>query len=191
MSELEKAFLKAQKNIEHAVKDSTNPFFKSKYVTYDSLVHAVKKPLNDAGLSFRHTSRFSDNIYFVGSLLIHAESGEKSEVFEMPTRVGNAQETGSALSYSRRYTLGAICGVPSSDDDDGNAAATKPTAKTTEKPKEEIYLATNKQKAELMKIAVELGLPQDESLRDVSDYCLNKPMAKLKDNVLKYQTESI
>jgi hypothetical protein len=120
---LETAFLKAQKNMDHVSKDATNPFFKSKYATYDALINAVKKPLNDAGISFRHTSRVDGDRYFVGSQLIHAESAQTSPIFEMPIKVGNAQETGSALSYSRRYTLAALCGIASSEDDDGNSAS--------------------------------------------------------------------
>src|SRR5690349_22115795 len=109
--------------MDHVSKDATNPFFKSKYATYDSLIAAVKKPLNDNGLSFRHTSKWADNMYFVGSYLIYGETGEKTESFEVPVRVGNAQETGSALSYARRYTLGALVGVPTSEDDDGNLSS--------------------------------------------------------------------
>lgn len=191
MSELEKAFLKAQRAMEGVSKDSTNPFFKAKYASYDSLVQAVKKPLNDAGLSFRHTSEWADNIYFVGSYLIYGETGEKSEIFKMPTKVGNAQETGSALSYARRYTLGSLVGVPSYEDDDGNISSKRDQTKvgkpsTGDGP---TYKATNEQKRELMKVALELGLDDSDELRNISDYCLDTMMVNLKYKITQYCNE--
>jgi len=192
MSALEKAFLKAQKTMEHVVKEAVNPFFRSKYATYDSLVAAVKKPLNDSGLSFRHSSRFADGLYFVGSYLVYGETGEKTESFEVPVKVGNAQETGSALSYARRYSLGALCGIAASDDDDGNAASAKPRTETAHRPnppETNIYKATNPQKKELMKLSLELGLEHTDELRLISDFCLETPMDKLKDKIKEYATK--
>lgn len=120
---LEKAFLEVQKELKAVQKDAENPFFKSKYATYDAVVENVKPALNKYGLSFRHTSRWADNIYLVGSELVHASSGERSLPFEMPIKIGNPQETGSALSYAKRYTLAALVGLASDEDDDGNASS--------------------------------------------------------------------
>lgn len=133
MSEFEKAFLKAQQAMRAAKKDSENPFFKSKYTDYATLVATVKAPLNDNGLSFRHTSRFENDRYMVGTVLIHADTGARSEVFEFPTKIGSPQETGSSVSYSKRYTLAALLGVASDDDDDGNAASGKNAQLTKDK----------------------------------------------------------
>lgn len=194
MSELEKAFLKAQKKMEHVAKDATNPFFKSKYSTYESVVAAVKGPLNDVGLTYRHTSRFEGDKYLVGTYLIHSDTGEKSNVFEMPTKVGNPQETGSGLSYSRRYTLAALCGVASSEDDDGAAASSK--APLTEqqkidrqKPPLTIYLGADEQKSEFKKLANDLGLSSIESLKKASEYCKKTPISNLKEKLLAFILE--
>lgn len=132
---LETSFLAAQKEMKAVVKDASNPFFKSKYASYDAVVETVKAPLNKHGLSFRHTSRWADNIMFVGSQLIHAETGVSSLPFEMPIKIGNAQETGSALSYAKRYTLSAIVGLPADDDDDANGATGK-KAEPSEAPRQ-------------------------------------------------------
>lgn len=127
----EKAFLKAQQAMTKAKKDAQNPFFKSTYADYESVADAVKAPLNDNGISYRHTSRWVDNILFVGTVLTHAESGEKSDPFELPTRTsGTPQEMGSAITYNRRYSLAAACGIPQ-EDDDANAASSKPKAEAS------------------------------------------------------------
>lgn len=192
MSELEKAFLKAQKSMEHVSKDATNPFFKSKYASYDSLVAAVKKPLNDAGLSFRHTSRWADSLYFVGSYLIYGETGEKTEVFDVPVRVGNAQETGSALSYARRYSLGALCGIAAAEDDDGNAASGNSSQKSTGNVgaiMPDTYTAATDQKKPFASLALELGAADDsEVLKEISNYCKGTPIKDLRKKIQEFLT---
>src|ERR1700735_5894143 len=66
------AFLKAQKMITGAVKDSTNPHFRSKYADYDSVVEAVKNPLNDNDIGYLHLILPDGSLETV---LLH-ESGE-------------------------------------------------------------------------------------------------------------------
>jgi hypothetical protein len=47
----------------------------------------------------------------------------------------NPQKAGSAITYLRRYSLTAILGVFSEDDDDGNVAAHGSMKPKAEKPK--------------------------------------------------------
>lgn len=170
MSEFEKAFLKAQQAMRAAKKDSENPFFKSKYTDYATLVATVKAPLNDNGLSFRHTSRFENDRYMVGTVLIHADTGARSEVFEFPTKIGSPQETGSSVSYSKRYTLAALLGVASDDDDDGNAAS----GKTSQPKTMPLYLGAPGQKIELAKEADKLGISGKHDLTALSEFLINR-----------------
>jgi hypothetical protein len=46
------------------------------------------------------------------------------------------QEMGSALTYSRRYSLFSLVGIAGEEDDDGNAAVTATQAPKREKPAE-------------------------------------------------------
>ena len=52
ISELATALSKAQSQMGAAIKDSENPFFKSKYADLTSVIAAVRKPFADNGLSF-------------------------------------------------------------------------------------------------------------------------------------------
>ena len=52
ISELATALSKAQAQMGSAIKDSENPFFKSKYADLTSVIAAVRKPFADNGLSF-------------------------------------------------------------------------------------------------------------------------------------------
>lgn len=118
---ISKALLKAQKAIKAALKDATNPHFKSKYADLSSVVDAVKGPLNDNGISFLQGVEDAENGVAVETMLLH-ESGEwLSSTIRIPASKQDAQGYGSACTYARRYGLQAMCGVPA-EDDDGNAA---------------------------------------------------------------------
>jgi len=118
MTEFWKAFVKAQKAIHNATLDSTNPAFKSKYASLESVLTAVKPALNDNGIALNQFL----NGDMIRTALTH-ESGQSIEsltpvIFDKPT----AQGAGSGYTYARRYSLLAICGI-GSDDDDGNEAS--------------------------------------------------------------------
>ena len=126
MSELQKqasaAFVKAQKDFAPALKQSTNPRFNSKYVDLAGCVEAVIDALNDNGLALQQFSHERDGGVAIETRLIH-ESGETIEcgVLYVPASKQDAQGYGSALTYARRYSLMAACGI-APEDDDGNKA---------------------------------------------------------------------
>jgi hypothetical protein len=47
IKEIATALVKAQDDITFAVKDSTNPHFKSRYADLGSVIHAIKESLNN------------------------------------------------------------------------------------------------------------------------------------------------
>ena len=117
------AYCKAQKEIEGAVKDKTNPAFRSKYADLGSVVDAIKPALGNHGLSFVQACRDAQHAAKVETILLH-ESGEWMSLGEVsvPVTKIDAHGFGSALTYARRYGLLAAFGV-APEDDDGNAAA--------------------------------------------------------------------
>ena len=108
-------------------KEASNPFFKSKYASLANILDTIAKPLSECGLSF---SQFPDGKSLT-TLLVHSESGEWIEAtYEMPiAKPNDPQAVGSAITYARRYAIGAILGLNIDDDDDGNAAAGNQTHK--------------------------------------------------------------
>jgi hypothetical protein len=117
------ALSKAQAQIEGAIKDSTNPHFRSKYADLSSVVDAIRKPIAANGLAYVQTINQADNAASVSTIIMHA-SGEWIDcgAIAVPVSKGDAQGYGSALTYARRYSLSAAFGV-APEDDDGNAAA--------------------------------------------------------------------
>lgn len=123
MKEIAQALCKAQKQFAPALKTATNPHFKSKYVGLDGCVEAVIDALNNNGIYLMQRSHDCDNGVKIETILLH-ESGEEFSggVFHVPASKHDAQGYGSALTYARRYSLMATCGI-APEDDDGNAAS--------------------------------------------------------------------
>lgn len=111
------ALAKAQASISGAVKDSANPFFKSKYADLESVWAACRKPLTDNGLSVIQTTQPTKHGLMLVTTLAHS-SGEWIRGY-MPilAKDATAQSQGSGLSYARRYALAALVGVYQTDDD--------------------------------------------------------------------------
>jgi len=115
--------VRAQRGFAPALKTSTNPHFRSKYVDLAGCVEAVVDALNSAGIALvQRTSEDSTGVT-VETVFVH-ESGEMLECgkLHVPASKQDPQGYGSALTYARRYSLMAACGI-APEDDDGNAAS--------------------------------------------------------------------
>ena len=121
------AFVKAQKEFGPALKSSSNPHFKSRYADLAACVEAVVDALNNNGIALTQRVSPCENGVIIETVFIH-ESGEvmTSGQLHVPAAKQDPQGYGSALTYARRYSLMAACGI-APEDDDGNAASGKPT----------------------------------------------------------------
>lgn len=122
------ALVKAQKEFGPALKSSTNPHFKSRYADLAACVEAVIDALNNNGIALTQRVAPCDDGVIVETVFIH-ESGEiiNCGQLHVPASKQDAQGYGSALTYARRYSLMAACGI-APEDDDGNAATKRPSA---------------------------------------------------------------
>lgn len=126
MKQIASAMVKAQKEFGPALKTNTNPAFRSKYADLSACVEAVVDALNNNGIALLQQTHECDNGVIVETVFLH-ESGETltSGKLHVPATKQDAQGYGSALTYARRYSLMAACGI-APEDDDGNAAAHQP-----------------------------------------------------------------
>lgn len=116
------ALLKAQRSMQAALKQASNPHFGSKFADLTSVIEVAQPALNDNGIVFLQPLSFHENRVCVTTILMH-ESGEWiSDVLEVPLSKQDAQGLGSATTYGRRYGLQAFIGIKAVDDD-GNAAS--------------------------------------------------------------------
>jgi hypothetical protein len=132
------AYIKAQSELRNTIKDNNNPFFKSKYADLPDVIDSIKEILNKHGIGYIQTPTDSGDINTVSltTRLLH-ESGEFLEdTCSCPLSKLDSQGFGSCITYLRRYSLQAICGIAGCDDDDGNIASgnQKPETKSTNEP---------------------------------------------------------
>ena len=140
MDKIAKALVKAQSEFGSAVKGSANPFFKSKYADLATCVEAVMGALNNNGICLMQNCHESDTGVVVETIFLH-ESGESisNGRLHVPAAKNDPQGYGSALTYVRRYSLMAACGI-APEDDDGNAGS-----RPKETPKGNILADTTKE----------------------------------------------
>ena len=123
MKEIYAAFVKAQTEFAPALKTSTNPHFKSKYADLAACIEAVIDALNANGIGLMQKTHLDDSGVTVETFFLHT-SGEafSGGQLHVPAAKQDPQGYGSSLSYARRYSLMAACGI-APEDDDGNAGA--------------------------------------------------------------------
>ena len=123
MSNIAASFVKAKRSFGPALKDRTNPAFKSKYADLGACLDAVNDALLANGIALIQETFEDATGVTVETVFLH-ESGEtlRGGKFHVPASKQDPQGYGSALTYARRYSLQAACGI-APEDDDGNAAS--------------------------------------------------------------------
>ena len=102
-----------KKEIGAISKDSTNPFFKSKYFDINGLLKHVEPLLDKNGLLLLQPILEGS----VCSQIIDVENGDRAESSLALPQISDPQKIGSCVSYYRRYTLQSLIGLQSIDDD--------------------------------------------------------------------------
>jgi hypothetical protein len=122
-----------------ALKDSSNPFYKSKFADINAVIDAIVPVLNTNGVLVSQVTKvlgleFGNPLPVLRTTLTHAESGEsqESDTMIICAKPNDPQDMGSAISYARRYGLQAMV-VLKAEDDDGNKGSGKTTEPTKQK----------------------------------------------------------
>lgn len=113
-----KKLFEAKKEIGKISKDSTNPFFKSSYLSLNGLLDAVEEVLTKHNLVLLQP--LNDGYVSTQIHCIETEQMVNSAI-ELPN-IQDPQKLGSAITYYRRYTLQSLLGLQA-EDDDGNSAS--------------------------------------------------------------------
>jgi hypothetical protein len=122
------ALSKFQDEANVAKKESKNPFFKSTYAALEDVIAAANQGAK-FGLAFTQTIDYEkqvidgviDTTMYLTTTLMHGASDAaiKSRYLIVPknNNYADSQALGSAITYAKRYSLQAIYGLPSEDDD--------------------------------------------------------------------------
>ena len=127
-SNLFSALIKARTKIETVVKDKDG--YGYKYATLDNVINMLKDVLPQYGLGFAQFPESVDGKDGVTTIVMH-ESGEyMSARYEMEATemkgTNLTQQKGASITYTRRYALCSVFGIPTEEDTDGTVE-TKPT----------------------------------------------------------------
>jgi hypothetical protein len=152
IDKIAQALCKAQAEMLPLIKDSSNPFFKSKYADLQAVTAACYPALQANGIAVIQSNLREDGALVVLTRLLHASAQWIETTCVVPAKAQDAQAYGSAYTYGRRYGLQAAVGLAPEDDDGHAATAPKKASNPTQAPvkKVEPKQPTASEKAEAL-----------------------------------------
>ena len=144
ITELAKALLAVQSQLQPALKDAENPFTRSSYATLNSVMDTCRASLLATGILMTQYPVPAETGHLgLASKLIHAESGQwHRSLAVVPLPKADPQGYGSAQTYARRYALCAMLDIVT-EDDDGEGAKMPQSARKSRTPAHERNQARN------------------------------------------------
>lgn len=107
-------------NKEVRVTTRTGSGYSFKYATLPNIHELVKPILSKCGLAF---SQLVEEGGLVTTILMHESGQFISGTFGITPVENSPQAWGSVITYNKRYSLSAILGISSEEDDDANSAS--------------------------------------------------------------------
>lgn len=126
---LASALSKAQAEMPAVPMNAVNPFLKNKYADLAEMIKVASPILAKNGLSISQQPVSVEGQIGVTTTLLHASGQWIEDTISLP--LGDekgkslAQVAGSIITYLRRYSYGAIVGLATDEDTDGNQPAKK------------------------------------------------------------------
>ena len=131
-----KALLAAQRAMGPALKDATNPHFKSKYADLGAVMDACRDPLLSNGFAIMPPPGRDELGHFIETQLVHESGHVFAGRVYLALGKNDMQGLGSAQTYARRYGLMAMAGIVPEDDDGHGAVEGQRRAAEAEKREE-------------------------------------------------------
>ena len=133
-----------KKNI--VIKRNAN-WFNYKYSSYDYIWNNIHEALDELQIVVHHSIQDYGGILYLETIIIDMESWEsRSSVLPINSNL-DPQKLGSAITYYKRYNLGALLNlIIEWEDDDGATATRKNVAKNTTNTKKPDFLDANFEK---------------------------------------------
>jgi hypothetical protein len=101
-------------------KKSENPFFKNKYAALPDILSAIAEPLHKSGLTVIQLPCGDNQLE---TIILHTSGEWIGEAYALKPVKNDPQSMGSAITYARRYAIGAMLNLNIDIDDDGNKAS--------------------------------------------------------------------
>lgn len=179
IANLAAALSQVQGKLNGAVKDSVNPFFKSKYANLEGVWESIRAPMAEHGLSVSQLpGMLATGQPTLTTMLMH-KSGEwiSTEQALFPLKQ-EPQGIAAAITYARRSALSAIVGQVESEDDGEEAHGRKPADKQPDDkkpasppPNEQEFPASPPRKFKDPLVARKISEPQLVRLNTIASKC--------------------
>lgn len=114
---LSEALVKAQSEMVDVKKTLENPHTKSEYADLASVLKVIRPILFRHDLALIQFPAFKNEHVYVVSRLVHKTGEWMQEESSAGIIEQGPQKAGSAITYLRRYSVMAICGIAPEDDD--------------------------------------------------------------------------
>ena len=127
LNELAVALSKAQAEMPAVPMNAVNKFLGNRYADLTTMIQTATPVLAKNGLSISQQPISLDGQVGVTTTLMHSSGQWIEDTISLP--LGDqkgltlAQVTGSIITYLRRYSYGAIIGLATDEDTDGNASS--------------------------------------------------------------------
>lgn len=115
--EIAKALSAAQAEMGAAVKNAKHQRFDGDYANINSVIAAIRPAFCAHGLSFTQSPFVRDGGIGVVTLIMHTSGQWISSELIMPAQKMTPQDTGTIITYARRYALQSMAGLPAEDTD--------------------------------------------------------------------------
>lgn len=132
IGDLVKALAEAQKEFKPILKDTSNPYYNSKYADLSTVIASTQEALAKNGIVVIQSPHLDPEAQKAGvvTMLAHSSGQWISHDLMLPATMKgkdgsirfDSQSVGSAVTYARRYAYQAFIGVQGETDDDGNLA---------------------------------------------------------------------
>lgn len=138
LEKLPTALIALQADLKPVHKDAKS--HNSRYATLYAVMQSIQPALKQHGFSIVQTTLANGRGAALETVLLHTSGEYISSTIDVPVAKANdPQAYGSALSYGRRYSIMALLGLVTTDEDDDALSATI----TLEQRLGEVFAATN------------------------------------------------
>jgi len=128
-------FIKALGELKNPTKNAINPHFKNRYATLDVICDEIREVFKKFGIAIvQIPQEIADGKLVLSTKLYGCDGVIDFGNYPIKAVKDDPQGIGSAITYARRYSLCAICGIAAEDDDDANFTSGKEEKKAPAKP---------------------------------------------------------
>lgn len=122
IAKLTEALCKVQAELKNVPFDMQNSHFKTRYASLGACINIYRPVLAKHDLFVAQTFDSKDGIVFLITTLFHISGEYLDSIYPILPVKPDPQGYGGAITYARRYTVCALLGLASEEDDDGETA---------------------------------------------------------------------